>query len=325
MKVLVTGATGFLGGHVVRLLQAQGHEPVALVRASSNRKALKAAGVSWREASIERGEGLEAALEGIDAVIHAAGLVKARSSLEFHHVNVDGTANLLRAAEARGDAIKAFIYVSSLAAHGFRDDGKPRGADEPSQPVTYYGKSKRAGEEVALRFASKLPVNILRPPAIYGPGDREMFAFFQAARRRVVPFLVSRKHQLSLIYVEDCARALVHLIESPQPSGSIFAVNDGEAHTQEGLAEAIAHALGVRYVGVTVPLPVLNAAAVISERYGRFAGKAVMLNRDKVNELKQPYLLSDASSMRGTGWTPHYDLKRGTEATAKWYREHSWL
>lgn len=324
MKVLVTGATGFLGGHLSEALLARGHEVRALVRASSKRDQLERLRIPCVEAVLEEGKGLDAALEGMDAVIHAAGIVKALSAEVFHWVNVDGTAHLLEASVKAG--IKRFVLVSSLAAHGFRTDGKVRGLDEASAPVTLYGKSKRAGEEVTLRYADKLPVSILRPPAIYGPGDQEMFAFFQSIQRRVAPYLVNKDHALSLVYVKDCASAAVAILEQDTGSGHIYYAEDGAQHSQATFAAQIARELNVKPLPLVVPLPVLKAAAWFSERSGHFRGKAVMLTRDKVNELKQPYLICSADALKAaTDWRPAYDLEKGVRETAAWYRQAGWL
>ena len=162
MKVLVTGATGFLGSHVIEILREAGHDARALVRRTSDTRHLDALGVEKVVASLETGDGLDEAMEGVDAVVHSAGLVKARSPAEFHEVNATGTAHLVEAARRAG-GMKRFVYISSLEAHGPSPDGKPRPASAEPRPVTHYGRSKLAGEDHVRAAAEDLPVTVLRP------------------------------------------------------------------------------------------------------------------------------------------------------------------
>lgn len=326
MKVLITGATGFLGSHLAEILRSQGHQVRALVRKSSKCDLLKEWGVELCYANLERGENLDAAVEGVDAVVHSAGIVKARSPDEFHEVNVGGTINLLEATKRHAPGVKRWVYISSLAAHGFGENGKPRAIDAEPRPVTHYGRSKLAGERAALAEKDALPITVIRPPAIYGPRDQEMFAFFQLVSRRLAPFMGNDQNQVSLIYARDCARAIQQALEQDHPSGRIYTVEDGRTYTQRELADAIARALGVNPIRLKVPISVVSLAAVGSELYGRLRNQAVMLTRDKVNELREPYLICGSDEIRKElGWKPEVGLDEGARLTAKWYRDHGWL
>ena len=171
MKVLVTGASGLLGSHVAELLSARGTQVRALVRKTSNRRHLETLrNVELFEGSVEQGDRVREAIDGVDAVVHAAGLVKARNTDEFFAINVGGTSNLIDAARRRGRPLDRFVYVSSLEACGPSADGTPVPADQES-PVTSYGRSKLAAEKVVLSAKNEMPVVILRPGAIYGPRD----------------------------------------------------------------------------------------------------------------------------------------------------------
>ncbi len=292
MKVLVTGATGFLGSHLAELLVEEGHEVRALVRRTSKTELLDRLGAEKVTASLETGEGLAEAVRGVDAVVHGAGVVKARSAEEFHRINAGGTENLLAAVRRDNPGIRRFVHVSSLAAHGFPEGPTPRAIDEEPRPVTHYGRSKLAGEQAVLAAKDDLPVSVIRPPAIYGPRDTEMFAFFQMVARRLVPFLGDRQNRLSLIYAPDCARALLDMLEKDHPSGSVYFVDDGCFYTQEEFAQIVAEVLGVRTMSFQVPIGVVSVAAVGSELWGKLRGQAMMLTRDKVNELEaaEPHL-----------------------------------
>jgi len=325
MRVLVSGASGFLGSHVAETLIDQGHEVRALVRRSSKTDFLESRGVELCVASLETGDGLEAALEGVDAVVHGAAIVKARTPEEFHAVNAGGTERLLAAAREHCPGLRRFVLVSSLAAHGFGTNGNPRPVDAESAPVTHYGHSKLAAERAVLAAADALPVTVIRPPAIYGPRDTEMFAFFQIVNRRVVTFLGSPNNRLSLIYVSDCARAVVAVLTKDHPSGRVYFVEDGRTYSQKEFAETVERALGKRALKFSVPIGVVSVAAIGSELWGKLTNRAMMLTRDKVNELKEQQVCAGREIREELGWEPEVDFEEGARRSVAWYRQEGWL
>jgi len=326
MRVLVTGASGFLGSHVADLLAERGHTVRALVRATSRTTHLQSIGAEIAIASLETGAGLDDALDGVDAIVHSAGVVKARTAEDFHQVNVGGTIHLLDAAERMNTPLERFVFISSLAAHGFSQDGAPRSVDAPAQPVTHYGRSKMAAEEEVRQRAERLAVSVIRPPAIYGPRDGEMFNFFKMVKMGLRGYMGSPDNTLSLIYGPDCAQAVYLTLTKPHPSGSVFFVEDGRVYTQREFGQIVADSLGVSGIDVAVPMPILRAAAAGSELWGKLSGKAVMLTRDKVNELREPYLVCSSADIRETlGWQPEVQLEEGARRCVAWYRQEGWL
>jgi 2-alkyl-3-oxoalkanoate reductase len=328
VKVLVTGASGFLGSHVAEQLVAAGHQVVALVRRSSNVKFLSGLkGVELAYGAIEDLASVRAAMKGIDGVVHAAGLVKARGEEEFFAINVGGTKNLLDAAEAEG-AVKRFVFVSSLAAVGPSDDGKPvLGQCEP-RPVTHYGRSKLEAERLVVAAKDQLSVVVLRPPMIYGPRDNESFAFFQSVSRKFLPYLGDGKNTLSVIYASDAASACLRALESEDVvSGSTYFIDDGKVYVWKDMLAEIERAIGAdAWVRFSVPISILKGAALASESLGRLTGKAVMLTRDKVNELSAPHWVCDSGdTRRDLGWEPKVQWPEGTRKAVAWYRENKWL
>lgn len=320
MRVLVTGATGFLGSHLSELLVEEGHEVKALVRKTSNTDLLERLGAELHLASLETGEGLDEAVADVDAVVHGAGLTKARSLDEFLEVNEGGTRNLIEATKRTRPDIRRFVHVSSLAAHGFSENGGP------PQPVTHYGQSKRAGEDAVREAAGDLPVTIIRPPAIYGPRDAEMYSFFKMIRGRTKVFMGSSQNRLSLIYGPDCARAIYHALTVEHPSGRVYFVEDGRTYTQEQFAGVVEEALGVRALPMTLPRWIVWTAALMSETWGNIRGQAVMLTRNKLRELEQPDATCHGPEIREElGWEPQVQLEEGARRTVAWYRENGWL
>jgi 2-alkyl-3-oxoalkanoate reductase len=326
MKVLVTGGSGFLGSHVAEQLSAAGHEVIALVRKSSNRTFLETLPrVTFAEGSVEDRASLDRAIEGVDAVVHAAGLVKARNEAEFFDCNTQGTVNLLEAARAHAPKLRRFVHVSSLEACGPSFDRGPVPAEQ-ERPVTAYGRSKLAAEKEVLSRRNDLPVVILRPGAIYGPRDVEILEAFRAARKRQWPVIGDGSMLGCYTFGEDCARACIQAIVRDVPSGSIYFVDDGQPLPMARMGELLHEALGTRpLLKLGVPFPVLRVASLGVETYGKLRGKAVMLTREKVAMLSHHWVCDSAKTREDLGWSPEVALADGLRRTAKWYEEQGWL
>lgn len=327
MKVLVTGATGFLGSHVAEQLARNGHTVRVLLRTTSDRSFLR--DVDFEEAigDVREPESLPAALDGVDAVVHAAGLVKARSEAEFDSVNARGTANLLEAMNGDGPAPR-FVLVSSLAAHGPSEDGRPRPPDAEPSPLTAYGRSKLKAEEMVREWAGPgRHAAILRPPVIYGPRDRELLPFFKLARRRLAPLLGDGRNAISLVYVGDAARAAAMVATASEESPCVtYTLDDGGVHTWRDLLSAVESAVGRRALRLRSPVWAYTAAAALSEAYGRVRGKPVAFTREKVIEMRQRYwVCSHEEIKRDLDWEPKVPLAEGAALTAAWYRQQGWM
>ena len=328
MTILVTGATGFLGSHVAEQLSINGQKVRALVRESSDTAFLKTLpGIEFSVGSISAPATLPAALNGVDAVIHVAGVGEAKRPEDLHETNAVGTANMIAATAKSGAGIRRFVQVSSLGAMGPSEDGAPLTADAAPHPVTHYGRSKLAGERATLALKDRLPVTIIRPPAIYGARDAKVLSFFKAVRMGVLPQLGSSERLLSMIYGPDCARACIAAVDADVPSGSAYYIEDGERYRFGDLVAHIEKALNTRArVRLKIPRAVIHTAAWANELRGKATGKAVLLTRDKCNELFAPKWVCDASSTRrDLNWAPTVTFEDGARLTAEWYRTQGWL
>lgn len=328
MKVLVTGGSGFLGSHIVEQLSQAGTPVRALVRGTSRTTLLeKLPGVELAVGAVDDRPSLERAVEGVTHVIHAAGVVKAKNPAEFHFTNAGGTVNLLQAVRKSAPGLKRFVLVSSLAAIGPSTDGRPVPADQKPNPVTGYGRSKLAAERAALAMAEELPITVIRPPAIYGPRDTEMLAFFKAVRLGVMPTMGSPHRGMSIIYGPDCAAACIAALHADTPSGRAYFVDDGKTQTLSQLVTALEAAVARRaWFRFPVPRFALETAALGSEIYGALSGRAVMLTRDKCNELFAPHWVCDSTEVcRELQWQPKVPFEHGARLTAEWYRQEGWL
>jgi nucleoside-diphosphate-sugar epimerase len=327
MRVLVTGGSGFLGSHVAEQLVGAGHEVVCLVRKSSNTELLKKLGVELAEGAVDEARTLGSAVRGADAVIHCAGLVKARTKDDFDKVHVLGTRALAEAALEHAPQLKRFVHVSTAAFMGPGVAGRKHRVGDPENPQTPYAKSKLDAEKALLALKDRLPITILRPPAIYGPRDGEILAFFKMIRRsRMAVRLGDSMKSMSLVFGADAADACIRAIDADVPSGSIFFLDDGVTYGFEDMAEAIAKAYGIDLLAKPrVPTPVLRVAAAVSTAYGEAFDQAVMFNTDKLGELLIEHFVVDSEpARRALGWEPRTRFEEGAKVTADWYREHGW-
>lgn len=328
MTVLVTGATGFLGSHVAEQLSQAGRSVRALVRSSSDTRFLKSlAGVELVQGSVEDRASVLAAAQGVTGIVHVAGLVKAKSTDDFMRTNAGGTENLLSAALESRATLKRFVLVSSLAALRPSDgSGSPVSEDAEPRPVTDYGRSKLAAERAALEKKDSVPLILLRPPAIYGPRDREILAFFKSIKLGVMPLLGSTRSKLSMIYGSDCAAACVKALDAELPSGTALHVDDGAVHTMEEMIEQAEAAMGKRArIRFRLPRKLVETAAFGAELYGRATNQAVMLTRDKCNELFEQWVCDGSRARTLLGWEPLVSFDEGIRRTVSWYRQAGWL
>lgn len=309
--VALTGATGFIGLHLVSALEEAGWRVRALVRRQPAPDTWGSATPEIVRGSLGDGAAVDALLKDADAVIHLAGLIKAASREAFYSVNREGAADIARRARASIPGAH-FLLVSSLAAR------------EPQ--LSDYAASKRAGEQAA-RDGFGAPITVLRPPAVYGPGDRETLVFFQLARQPLVPLLGPAEARSALIHVTDlCALIVALMRESPRDSVLTAADARPAGYRWEEVLGEAARAVGNRRPRfVRAPTALLHTVALAGD-VGRLLGSANMLNSQKLRELRHPdWSVPERELARVEGWSPRYDLARGFADTVAWYRAEGWL
>jgi nucleoside-diphosphate-sugar epimerase len=300
MRLAVTGATGFVGGRLLTLALEQGHEVTALTRRPQKERP----GVTWVEGALDSRGALQQLVEGADAVIHVAGVISG-SPEEFESGNVAGTLAVLATATAAG--CRRFVHVSSLAAR------------EPG--LSLYGASKARAEELVR--SSGLDWTIVRPPAVYGPGDRETLELFKAAKMGIVPLPPAGR--ISLIHADDLARLLLALAEPDAPAKMLYEPDDERegGWTHREFADALAAAQDRRALALPVPAGLIRIGAKIDGLFRR--GKA-KLTADRAAYFCHPdWTVDPAKRPPAALWRPRVDTLEGLEATANWYCGEGWL
>jgi nucleoside-diphosphate-sugar epimerase len=327
MVVLVTGATGFVGRHVAHALARRGHEVRCLVRTTADPRPLSAAGFSVARGAMLEQPALDAAVAGVDAVVHVAGLIAARSFWEMRRVNAEGTGRLASACARAAVRPRRFVLVSSLAAAGPSPDGRPLREEDVARPISRYGLSKLLGELAARRaLPADVPLTVVRPPAVYGPHDRGLLAFFQAAARGVLLRIGTTPRRVSIVHGEDLAEAIASALDSPAAAGRTYFVADPEAHCIDELLTAIARAVGRPTREVRLPEAFVRLAGALAEEAARWRGVTPLFSRDKAAEFLAPGWVCDPSrAQRELGWAPSRTLSEGLAETARWYRANGWL
>jgi len=329
-KLLVTGASGFVGSHLVERAFAAGFEVHAAVRRSSKVEGIAPYVHRFAHPDFARADDLKKLFdaEGYDYVIHAAALTKAKSEAEMSVVNAGYTKNLLDAAFGSLYPPVRFVFVSSLAAVG------PTGYDaplmdesEPYHPVTMYGRSKRRAEEIVRSAFADKPVTIIRPTAVYGPRERDLFLLFSTMNRGLDAYIGRKPQKLSFIYVKDLVDALLSACARPGEEGlEIFNLTDGQVYPRYAMADIFRKLTGKRPMRVHFPYFLVKTVAGLSQWLYKNARKTPVLYPERLNELTAPNWGCDVSSAeRVLGFRPEYGLEDGLQETLFWYRQNKWL
>jgi len=319
VKVLVTGANGFIGSHLCEALLLAGHKVRAMVRETSDLTWLEGLDVEFAYADLRAIETLGPAVAGQDWVFHSAATLRPRSPAEYEKVNVTGTNAL--AEECARAGVKRFVLFSSVAAAGpAAGPDRPKAESEIPQPVSRYGRGKLAAEQALCAMADRLHSVTLRFSAVYGPREKDLLNMLKILRLGFTPDFGGT---VSMLYVKDAVRAALLVAGSDVPSGSVYFVSDGCSHSYDEMGRAAAEFLGRRPVRLKIPRRALRAAARVSEWFSR---EGSILNRDKATELTQGcWVCSHAKAGKEFGYEPEYSFRDGIGETVRWYQERGWL
>jgi dihydroflavonol-4-reductase len=322
----VTGGTGFIGSHLVEALLKEGIQVRCLLRKTSDLKWLKGLPIEVNWGDCNDKNSLREAVEGVEQVFHLAGVTKAVHKKTYFEVNAFGTENLIHACLENNPRIQKFIYLSSQAAAGPSRNGNKKKESDQCKPVSPYGQSKQMGEELAMAHAQELPLLILRPSAVYGPRERDIYTFFKLLSKRIKPCLPSKDQHISLCYVEDIIQAILLAAQVKGSSGEIFFLSDGQDYRLEEIGDIFAQAMGVNAFCIRVPEWMIIGMASFSEYLSKLSGKPPLLNKGKVEEILQRNWVCDITKAKtALGFEPHISLAQGAKLTFEWYKKENWL
>jgi nucleoside-diphosphate-sugar epimerase len=326
LKALVTGATGFIGSHLVEALVHRGVQVRCLVRNKRHLGWVKDSRVEFVVGNCQERTSLRQGVKDVDQVFHLAGVTTAVKEKTYFEVNALGTENLVQACIENNTRLKKFIYLSSQAAAGPCLSGGKKKESDPCEPVSPYGKSKLLGEQFALSHSHELPLLILRPCAVYGPRDKGFYDLFKCLSKRIKPCLSDRDQHISMCYVQDLVRAILLAAETKTESGEIFFLSDGLDYRMQEIGDIFAQAMEISALQLRLPKQVLFGMAFFAECFSRVSGKPSIMSRGKVKEMIQKNWLCDITKARTLlGFDPRISLARGAKLTVAWYKKENWL
>jgi dihydroflavonol-4-reductase len=323
---LVTGATGFVGINLVHALLKKGYAVACLVRSTSNTRALQNLPVQLLQGDLQDLSALRTLRAPLHSVYHVAGAIKAPDRNRFFQINQVGTRNLLETLKETNPGLRRFIYISSLAAAGPSVANRPRTENETPAPISWYGESKLAAENEVLCFKNTFPATILRPSAVYGPWDTEIFLIFRMIKFGVLVTPGRHIRQFSLIHVTDLVEAIIRAGESADPTGGIYNISRPEIYLWEDVGQAIANEFGKSFHKISLPEWMAKAAGLAGDCWTSITKRTASINSQKVAELLEPSWLCDPSRAREQlGFNPIIDLESGIRSTIRWYKNQRWL
>ncbi|MEO0091321.1 MAG: NAD(P)-dependent oxidoreductase [candidate division WOR-3 bacterium] len=318
--VLVTGANGFIGSHIVEGLLQKKYQVRVLVRKTANLQWIKDLPIEIFYGAISNYEDLPPAVTDVDFIIHCAGATKGKTEKDYMTANVIGTQNLLKACLNYNQTLKRFIFISTISASGPSPNNLPITETKICTPVSIYGKTKLQAESIVLEMKDKIPSVILRLSAIYGPRDKETLAYFKFLKIGISPIFGGL---VSMCYVKDVVSAIILCLEREIPSGTIYHISDGKCYNILEIAKTAEAILDKKTLKIKIPVVILKLYANV---VNFFSPGTSVLGPDKIKELIQECWVCDINKIKNEiGFMPQYNLEQGLKETLQWYKEHHWL
>ena len=330
MKILITGASGFIGSFIVEEALRRGFDTWAAVRKSSSRQFLTDGRIHFIELNLSSEEQLRQQLGAhhFDYVVHAAGVTKCLHKEDFHRINTEGTKNLVNALLALQMPLRRFVYISSLSIMGAIREQQPYTeileSDQP-RPNTAYGRSKLEAEHW-LESKKPFPYVVLRPTGVYGPRERDYFMMAKSIKAHTDFAVGFRRQDITFVYVADVVQAVFLALEKGQ-AGRCYFLSDGDVYQSSTFSNLIRRELGNPWwLRITAPLWVLRIVTFYGEYIGRLTGRMTALNNDKYYIMRQRNWRCDITpARRELGYEPQVQLEEGVRRSIQWYKENGWL
>ena len=331
MKILITGASGFIGSFIVEEALKQGFETWAAIRKSSSKEYLQDERIHFIELNLSSKAQLIEQLRPhqFDYVVHAAGVTKCLNKADFRRINTEGTRNLVDALLDLQMPLKRFVFLSSLSVFGAIKEQLPYDEireDDTPKPNTEYGRSKLEAERYIDSIGSRLPYTILRPTGVYGPREKDYFMMAKSIKQHIDFAVGYQRQDITFVYVTDVVQAVFLALEKGE-TGRKYFLSDGQIYQSTTFSDLIHEELGRPWwLRITAPVWVLRVVSFFGEYIGHMTGKVTALNNDKYNILRQRNWRCDIEpARRELGFEPKVQLKEGVKTTIRWYKDHKWL
>lgn len=323
---VVTGCNGFVGSHLVELLIEKGYDVHGIVRSSSNLQWLKDKKITLHKTGLADVDTLRPIMQQANYVFHIAGVVSSKTKKGFYLGNVETTENVLKAC-LNAPNIKKVLVTSSLAATGPTKKGFPVNEESPLQPITTYGKSKLEQENMVHTYYDKLPITIIRPPAVYGPRDSEIFLFFKTINSGLFTQVGFDDKSLSLVHAKDLVKGMFLAATNEKSAGETYFLGSDPAEYDWPLVGKIStDAVARKVFTVKVPHALLYVVGGIAQVVGKFGKKPPTLSWEKAEEIVQSsWSCSSKKAKEELGYEEEIPLEQGIHETIKWYKEQGWM
>ncbi len=323
---VVTGANGFVGSHLVDYLLEKGDEVHCIVRKTSSLKWLEGKNVTIHDCGLFDKDELKKVLNNVDYLYHVAGVVKAKKEEGYFNGNVKTTRNLLDAVVEVAPKIKRVLIVSSLTASGPSKLDNPVTEETQTNPITTYGRSKVAQEELVATYMDKLPITIVRPPAIYGDRDTEIYLVFKTYKQGLMTLVGFNHKELSIIYVKDLVRGIYLAATKEIAKGETYFISSKEFYNWPQIGKVIHNAMGKGAITLRLPHFLVYTVATFAQFFSMFSSKPATFNLEKARDFVQEAWTCDTTkSQKDLGFVEQYSLEDGMKHTIEWYKREKWL
>jgi len=326
MRILITGANGFIGSHLTESLNKRGHQLRCLVRNTSDLTWIKNLPIEYIYGDLFDEDAMKKAVKDVECIYHLAGVTKSKTKAGYYRGNHLATKNLLEITLATNPSLKRFVHVSSQAAVGPSLEGKPIDEQTPFHPITTYGLSKMEAEKECLKMMDRLPLTIVRPPAVYGPRDKDVFEFFHVISKGLHPLIGFSDKYVSLIHVKDLVDGILSAGENPKALGQTYFISSEGYYNWKQLGEITSKIMGKKVIRVKIPAACVYTVAAFAQFFSVFSSKPAVLNIEKGKDIVQNAWTCDiAKARKELGFKETMTIEEGIKNTVDWYRQKGWI